>query len=51
MPELVTYAVSDGIAQVRLNRPDKLNALTLETLEQLEATARALRSDRPCVLS
>ena len=46
MAELVTYAVSDGIAQVRLNRPDKLNALTLETLEQLEATARALRGDR-----
>ena len=46
MAELVTYAVSDGIAQVRLNRPDKLNALTLETLKQLEATARALRGDR-----
>ena len=46
MAELVTYAVSDGIAHVRLNRPDKLNALTLDTLKQLEATARALRGDR-----
>jgi enoyl-CoA hydratase/carnithine racemase len=46
MAELVTCTVSEGIARVRLSRPDKLNALTLETLEQLVATARALRGDR-----
>jgi len=46
MAELVTCSVSDGIAHVRLTRPDKLNALTLETLEQLAASARALRGDR-----
>jgi enoyl-CoA hydratase/carnithine racemase len=46
MAELVTCTVSDGIAHVRLNRPDKLNALTLETLAQLLSTARSLRRDR-----
>jgi enoyl-CoA hydratase/carnithine racemase len=46
MAELVTCTVSDGIAHVRLNRPDKLNALTLQTLEELAATARRLRADR-----
>ena len=44
--ELVTCTVTDGIAHVRLDRPDKLNALTLETLDQLVATARSLRGDR-----
>jgi hypothetical protein len=46
MPELVTCAVSDGIARVRLSRPEKLNALTLQTLDELVATARSLRRDR-----
>lgn len=44
--ELVTCEVTDGIAQVRLDRPDKLNALTLDTLAQLAALARQLRRDR-----
>lgn len=42
----VTTSVTDGIARVELTRPEKLNALTLETLEALIATARDLRSDR-----
>jgi enoyl-CoA hydratase/carnithine racemase len=46
MAELVTCTISDDIAHVRLNRPDKLNALTLETLRQLVATARMLRGER-----
>ena len=46
MTTLVTCTVQDGVAQVRLDRPDKLNALTLETLTQLRDTARALRKDR-----
>src|SRR4051794_1564886 len=44
--ELVTHTVDDGIAHVRLSRPDKLNALTLQTLEELVTTARELRRDR-----
>lgn len=43
---LVTCNVVDGIAQVRLARPEKLNALTLVTLEELVATAHRLRRDR-----
>lgn len=42
----VACTVEDGIAHVRLARPDKLNALTLQTLDDLVATARMLRRDR-----
>lgn len=42
----VACTVADGIAHVRLNRPDKLNGLTLETLTELAAVARRLRRDR-----
>lgn len=38
--------VSGGIAQVRLDRPDKLNALTLPILEEMVATAQELRRDK-----
>jgi enoyl-CoA hydratase/carnithine racemase len=43
---LVTCSTTDGIAQVRLARPDKLNALTLPFLDELVDTARSLRRDR-----
>lgn len=43
---LVTCTVTDKVAQVRLNRPEKLNALTLGTLEELIAVGRRLRRDR-----
>ena len=43
---LVTCEITDGIAQVRLDRPDKLNALTLDLLDELVATARRLRGDK-----
>ena len=46
MSDLVTFTVTDGIAHVKLNRPEKLNALTIETLDQLIATAGELRKDR-----
>lgn len=42
----VTCTVSDGIAHVRLARPEKLNALTLQVLDDLAATARTLRRDK-----
>lgn len=44
--QYVQYTVEDGIAQVRLTRPDKLNALTLQTLDELVATANELRKDK-----
>jgi enoyl-CoA hydratase/carnithine racemase len=43
---LVSCTVEDGVAQVRLDRPEKLNALTLEFLDDLVATAHRLRRDR-----
>jgi enoyl-CoA hydratase/carnithine racemase len=46
MSSPVTCRVEGGVAQVRLNRPDKLNALTLDTLEGLVRTARSLAGDR-----
>src|SRR4051794_516711 len=42
----VSQQTDDGIAHVRLTRPDKLNALTLQSLDELVATARDLRRDR-----
>jgi enoyl-CoA hydratase/carnithine racemase len=42
----VTCTVREGVAQVRLDRPEKLNALTLQILDDLVSTAQALRKDR-----
>lgn len=36
---------SDGLVEITLNRPDKLNALTLPMLDDLVRTAHALRRD------
>ncbi|MFL6062147.1 MAG: crotonase/enoyl-CoA hydratase family protein [Marmoricola sp.] len=44
--QYVDHQITDGIAHVRLTRPDKLNALTLRTLDELIATAQELRKDR-----
>ncbi len=46
MSDLVTCSVDGGIADVRLNRPDKLNGLTVPMLHGLIRHARALRGDR-----
>lgn len=41
----VDLQVEDGLAHVRLARPDKLNALSLEMLDDLVTVARLLRRD------
>ncbi len=42
----VTCTVDEGVARVWLDRPDKLNGLTLDMLAELVATSRRLRKDR-----
>ncbi len=42
----VTCRIEDGVAHVRLDRPDKLNALTLPILRDLADTAHHLRKDK-----
>ena len=39
------YEVEEGIATVRLNHPEKLNALTFKTYEELEKMTRELAND------
>ena len=39
------YEVKDGIATIRLNDPDRLNALTFETYAELEQVFAALAND------
>ncbi|GAB19048.1 putative enoyl-CoA hydratase [Gordonia effusa NBRC 100432] len=46
MSELVTYNVVGDVAHVVLNRPDKLNALTLDMLDYLGRCARRAAKDK-----
>jgi enoyl-CoA hydratase/carnithine racemase len=46
MSDRMIVAVADGVADVRMNRPDKLNALDGELFEALRETAKALADDR-----
>jgi len=41
------YEIADGIATIRLNDPDKLNALTFETYAELERLFNDLAQDEP----
>lgn len=43
MTDRVLCTIDDGVADVRLNRPDKLNALDAETFTALARTGAALR--------
>src|SRR5215469_9093478 len=38
---LVTHSIEAGIGEIVLNRPDKLNALTLDMVDQLQASLSA----------
>lgn len=42
----IACSITDGIADLRLDRPDKYNGLTLDMLRDLQDTARRLRGDR-----
>ena len=42
----VTCSIEAGVAHVRLDRADKLNALTLPILQDLASTAHGLRKDK-----
>ncbi len=46
MSERVSVSMHDGVADVRLNRPDKLNALDAAMFEALAETGRELSEDR-----
>jgi enoyl-CoA hydratase/carnithine racemase len=46
MSDRVTVSVSNGVADVRLNRPDKMNALDTAMFEALVETGRRLTQDR-----
>ncbi len=41
----LSVKIESGVAQVRLNRPDKLNALDADMFDALIATGRSLRED------
>jgi enoyl-CoA hydratase/carnithine racemase len=44
MGERVTISIADGVADVRLNRPDKMNALDLAMFDALARAGETLRS-------
>jgi enoyl-CoA hydratase/carnithine racemase len=46
MSDRVSVSQQDGVADVRMNRPDKLNALDQAMFEGLVETGRALANDR-----
>lgn len=45
MPELVQSTVTDGIATVVMNRPEKRNALSIELIEALEQAIETIEHD------
>ena len=48
---LVTTDITDGIARVTLNRPEKMNAISLDMLDEVLAAAEALHdADVRCVV-
>ena len=46
MSDRVTCTITDGVADVRLNRPDKLNALDLDMFDALVEMGEALKANR-----
>ncbi len=48
MSDSVTYALTDGVATITLNRPEKLNALSHELVEDLHCTLDGIRANNDC---
>ena len=46
MNSTISYQVTDGIASVILNRPDKMNALNKDLFEAIIATGEAIKEDK-----
>ena len=46
MTDRVLLTIADGVADVRLNRPDKLNGLDLPMFDALVATGKRIAEDR-----
>ncbi|MFP5441826.1 MAG: crotonase/enoyl-CoA hydratase family protein [Gammaproteobacteria bacterium] len=46
MTELVTITVVDHVAEVRLNRPEKMNALSMPMFEAISGAAEKVMADR-----
>jgi len=44
--ELVTITVADHVAEVRFNRPEKMNALSMPMFEAISAAAERMMTDR-----
>jgi enoyl-CoA hydratase len=43
--QLITYNVADGIATITINRPDKMNALNIALLGEIDAAMNEVASD------
>ena len=48
MSRSVSISIEGGVADVRLNRPDKLNALNQHLMAGLVEAGRVLAADPPC---
>ena len=46
MSDRVRITISDHVAEVMLNRPEKFNALDVETFSDLDAAARDIETDK-----
>lgn len=46
MSELVTIDIQNHVAHVRFNRPDKMNALSMDMIESISAAAEAVSTNR-----
>lgn len=44
-PDIILYEVTDGIATVTVNREERMNALSLETLDTLQETWKKFEAD------